>query len=222
MNARTSPRLPAGLYALCDDAVRSELGLASKARALLAGGCKVLQLRIKVTPAREALRLSREVVSGCRDAGAVCLINDRVDLALLSNAHGVHLGDEDLPVADARRVLGPGAVIGRTVRSGPDAVAAALAGADYVGVGPLFPTRTKQVQAEVLGLRRFAQVVGESPVPVVGIAGIGLSNIAQVAGAGAHGAAVLSDLLLADDIADRTRRLSAAFEQGRLRRTLGA
>ncbi|NPC84827.1 thiamine phosphate synthase, partial [Pyxidicoccus fallax] len=89
------------------------------------------------------------------------------------------------------------------------------AGADYVGVGPLFGTTTKQVPAPVLGLEAFAAVVRDSPLPVVGIGGVGLDNIARVAATGAHGAAVVSDALLAEDIAERVRRLVAAFEQGR-------
>jgi thiamine-phosphate pyrophosphorylase len=126
----------------------------------------------------------------------------------------VHLGDEDLPPEEARQVLGPDAVIGVTVRSGPAAVAAQAAGADYVGVGPVFSTRTKQVAAGLLGTSGLAQVVLESPVPVIAIAGIGLVNIAQVAATGAHGAAVVSDLLLSADWPKQVRALQQEFERG--------
>ncbi|NPD30092.1 thiamine phosphate synthase, partial [Corallococcus exiguus] len=88
-------------------------------------------------------------------------------------------------------------------------------GADYVGVGPLFGTTTKVVQAPVLGLEAFRRVVAESPLPVVGIGGVGLANIASVAATGAHGAAVVSDALLAQDIAERVRQLAAAFDSAR-------
>ncbi|RKH98149.1 thiamine phosphate synthase [Corallococcus sp. AB038B] len=215
MNVSPRPPLPHGPYLLCDDSIRPELPLVDKAGQLLQGGARVLQLRMKHTPPREALVAARAVVALCRRAGAVCLINDRVDLALLSDAHGVHVGDEDLPPEAARELLGPGRYVGVTARGTEGAKAARAAGADYVGVGPLFGTTTKVVQAPVLGLEAFRRVVAESPLPVVGIGGVGLANIASVAATGAHGAAVVSDALLAQDIAERVRQLAAAFDSAR-------
>lgn len=214
MNVPARPMLPRGLYLLCDDTVLSSLSLGEKARRLLAGGARILQLRMKRTPPREALAAAREVVAACRHAGALCLLNDRVDLALLSGADGVHVGDEDLPPEAARELLGPARLVGVTVRNATGARAAKEAGADYVGVGPVFGTTTKQVPAPVLGLEGFAAVVRDSPLPVVGIGGVGLANIGKVAVAGAHGAAVVSDALLAEDIAERVRALLAAFDTG--------
>ncbi|WP_434389047.1 thiamine phosphate synthase [Melittangium boletus] len=214
MNAPPTPPLPRGLYVLCDDTLRPDLPLVRKAELLLEGGARVMQLRMKRTPLREALAVAREVVAACRRAGAVCLLNDRVDLALLSGAHGVHVGEEDLPPEAARSLLGAGRVVGVTVRDADGARAARDAGADYVGLGPVFGTTTKQVNAPVLGLERFAAVVRASPLPVVGIGGVGLDTIAQVAAAGAHGAAVASDALLAPDVPERVRRLAAAFDRG--------
>lgn len=214
MNAPARPLLPRGPYLLCDDTVRPELPLGEKASRLLAGGARILQLRMKRTSPREALAATREVVAACHRAGALCLLNDRVDLALLSGADGVHVGDEDLPPEAARELLGPARLVGVTVRNLAGARAAKEAGADYVGLGPVFGTQTKQVPAPVLGVEAFAAVVRESPLPVVGIGGVGLANIAQVAAAGAHGAAVVSDALLAPDIAEQVRRLSAAFDTG--------
>ena len=214
MNVPARPLLPKGPYLLCDDTVRAELPLAEKAARLLAGGARVLQLRMKRTPPREALAAAREVVAACHRAGALCLLNDRVDLALLSGADGVHVGDEDLPPEAARELLGPARLVGVTVRNAAGARAAKAAGADYVGVGPVFGTTTKQVPAPVLGVEAFGAVVRECPLPVVGIGGVGLSNIAQVAAAGAHCAAVASDALMAADISEQVRRLSAAFDTG--------
>jgi thiamine-phosphate pyrophosphorylase len=207
--------LPRGPYLLCDDTVLPDVPLVDKAARLVAGGARVVQLRMKRTPARDALAAARAVAALCRRAGALCLVNDRVDLALLAGADGVHVGDEDLPPEAARELLGPGRLVGVTARGVEGARAARAAGADYVGVGPLFGTTTKQVAAPVLGLEAFATVVRDSPLPVVGIGGVGLENIARVAATGAHGAAVVSDALLAGDIAERVRRLVAAFEQGR-------
>lgn len=221
MNASARPRLPRGLYLLCDDTVRPGLPLEEKADRLLAGGARVLQLRMKHTPIRRALEAARTVVVACHRAGALCLMNDRVDLALLAGADGVHVGDEDLPPEAARELLGAGRVLGVTVRDAEMARAARDAGADYVGLGPVFGTVTKQVPAPVLGLTRFAEVVRACPLPVVGIGGVGLGNIADVAAAGAHGAAVVSDALLAEDVAGRVRQLAAAFDRGARGNSLG-
>jgi thiamine-phosphate pyrophosphorylase len=205
--ANDAPPFPAGLYAFVDDGIRPEISLVEQARALLAGGVRVIQLRAKHTPMRELLPQVRAVTRACEAARALCLVNDHVDVALLAGAHGVHLGDDDLPPEDARRVLPAGSCVGVTVRNVTGAHLAHQAGADYVGVGPLFTTRTKPVGAPVLGVARFADLVRESPLPVVAIGGIGLDNIAQVAATGAHGAAVLSDLLCAPDIAEQAQRL---------------
>lgn len=198
---------------LCDDSLRPEWPLEDKAAHLLAGGARVVQLRMKRTPLRQALAAARAVVAACRRAGAVCLVNDRVDLALLSGAHGVHVGEEDLPAEEARALLGPEGLVGVTVRSLADVDAARDAGADYVGLGPVFGTTTKQVNAPVLGLDAFATVVRASPLPVVGIGGVKLENIAALAATGAHGGAVASDALLAEDVPGRVRLLRAAFDR---------
>jgi len=220
MNAPGPLALPPGLYALCDDGVRPELPLEEKASRLLAGGVRVMQLRIKRAPARQALAAARNVVALCQAAGALCLVNDRADWALLSGAHGVHVGADDLPPEDARTLLGPGRLVGATVRNLEMARAAKAAGADYAGLGPVFPTTTKSVDAPPLGLEGLARIAAESPLPLVAISGIGLHNIEDVARAGVHGAAVASDLLAAPDIAERARSLAEAFERGRTRRTL--
>jgi thiamine-phosphate pyrophosphorylase len=209
------PKLPRGLYAVCDDCVRAELPLVRKCELLLQGGAQVIQLRMKRTASGEALAAARRVSALCRATGAICLVNDRVDLVLMSGAHGVHLGDEDLPPRLARAILGAERIIGVTARNLKMVQAAREAGADYVGVGPVFPTATKRVDAPLVGLEGLTSIADESPVPVVGISGINLANIGLIAKAGAHGAAVVSDLLSAPDIALRARALSTAFAEGR-------
>jgi thiamine-phosphate pyrophosphorylase len=144
----------------------------------------------------------------------VLLVNDRVDWALLSGADGVHLGAEDLRLEEARRLLGKGALIGATVRSAQEAEAARAAGADYVGLGPIFMPRSKQVAVELLGLGGLRRVVAQTRTPVVAIGGVGLDSIRAVARAGAYGAAVVSDLLGAEDIARRVRLLQEEFLRG--------
>jgi thiamine-phosphate pyrophosphorylase len=205
---------PPGLYALADDSALPELPVLAQTEALLRGGVRVIQLRLKRTGGAAAVALARGVVGLAHRAGAVVLVNDRVDWALLSSADGVHLGEEDLTPAEARRLLGPAALVGVTVRSAAEARVAREAGADYVGLGPVFVPRSKQVAAPVLGLEVFRREVRGSPLPVVGIGGIGLLSIRAVAAAGAHGAAVVSDLLGADDIPARARLLAEEFLRG--------
>ena len=205
---------PPGLYALADDGARPELSVEAQVDALLEGGVRVLQLRLKRTAGAAAVALAAHAVARARAAGAVLLVNDRVDWALLSGADGVHLGAEDLRLEEARRLLGKGALIGATVRSAQEAEAARAAGADYVGLGPIFMPRSKQVAVELLGLGGLRRVVAQTRTPVVAIGGVGLDSIRAVARAGAYGAAVVSDLLGAEDIARRVRLLQEEFLRG--------
>jgi thiamine-phosphate pyrophosphorylase len=205
---------PKGLYALADDGASSPLSVEAQSEALLRGGVRVFQLRLKRTTGAQAVAVTGRVVALARAAGAVLLVNDRVDWAMLGGAHGVHLGEEDLSAQEARQLLGPAALLGVTVRNGAEARAAHTAGADYVGLGPVFPPRSKQVAVPPLGLEGLRRAVEESPLPVVAIGGVGLSSIRAVARAGAYGAAVVSDLLGADDIASRVRALEEEFLRG--------
>lgn len=206
-------KLPRGLYALVDDSVRPELSIVEKARAVIAGGVRVLQLRLEQTADRPALELVRAVVALAGEVRVI--VNDRVDLALAGGAHGVHLGADDLPVDVARRLLGPAALIGATTRTLDDIERARALGADHVGLGPIFTTTTKTVAHAPLGLGGFGAIARASPLPVVGIAGVTLETIGAVAREGAWCAAVAGDLLRAEDLTGRTRALIAAFEQGR-------
>jgi len=220
------PRLPGGLYVLCDDTVAPTLPLLDKAAALLDGGPAVLQLRLKRTPAREAVWVARQVVALCRARHVPCLVNDRVDWALLAGADGAHVGDEDLPVADARQLLGPGRLLGATVRTVEDIRRAQAAGADHVGLGPVFATQTKSLDVPTLGLDGLARACAESPLPVVAIAGITADTLLEVGRAGATCAAVVSAPFAQGvspaEVAAACRALAADFDKGRALRSLRA
>jgi thiamine-phosphate pyrophosphorylase len=206
-------KLPRGFYALIDDQVRAEMSVVDKARAAIDGGARVLQLRLEQTPDRPALEACRAVVGLARPGGVVVLVNDRVDLALLSGADGVHLGADDLPVADARHLLGAAALIGATTRNLSQIQRAAGEGADHVGLGPVFATTTKQVDAPPLGLEGLEAICRRSPLAVVAIGGITLETIGQVARAGAWCAAVAGDFLRAEAPVSRARALQRAFSE---------
>jgi thiamine-phosphate pyrophosphorylase len=197
-----------------DDGARADLTLAEQARVLARAGIRVAQVRCKRAVGRAAWEAVRAAVEALRAAGVVALVNDRVDWALLSGADGAHVGDEDLPPSEARRLLGPDRLLGVTVRGAAGAREAAAAGASYVGLGPVFATRTKEVQAPVLGLERLRREVEGTPLPVVAIGGIGLETVSAVARTGVHGVAVVSDLWSGGDPASRVQALQRAFLLG--------
>lgn len=199
----------AGLYAILSEDPR---GIAPLARAAFAGGASTVQIRLKTAGSGELLRAVEAAVT--LRAGLV-IVNDRADIAAMADADGVHLGDEDIPTPDARALVGPERLIGRTCRTLESARQAIAEGADYVGFGPVFATRTKVVDAEPRGLETLAAVARGLGAPVVAIAGIGLENIAAVARAGARAAAVASDLFGQGDVAGRARALATAFASGR-------
>jgi thiamine-phosphate pyrophosphorylase len=212
MHARRIARLR-GLYAIVGDDAPVE-----RARAAIEGGAGVVQLRMKHAPAGAILAAARAIVAAA-SGRALVLVNDRPDLALLSGADGVHVGDDDLSPADARRLLGPALLVGRTARTLEAARAALAEGADHVGFGPVFDSATKPLPGvERRGLEGLAAVCAALPAPVVAISGITLENVAEVALAGSACAAVAGDLLAGGDVAARARALAAAFTEGERRR----
>lgn len=209
--ANKSPGLNGGLYALLDDSVPCRVPLALAAAQLVEGGAAVLQLRLEKTADRDALALARQVIAVAHPKGVQVIVNDRVDLALVSGADGVHLGELDLPVAEARRLLGPSKLIGATTRDLASIQRAKEQGADHVGLGPVFKTGTKVIPFPLLGPDGLRAIVKDSPLKVVAIAGIDRGNIESVAAAGAHCAAVASALLTAPDLKAEAAVLSQAF-----------
>lgn len=167
--------------------------------AVLQAGCRMIQFREKRLPLPAQLEAAARVREACRRHGALLVVNDRVDLALAVGADGVHLGQEDLPVAAARRILGPDAVIGATCETAGEARAARDAGADYIGAGPVYVTPSKPDAGEPYGPDVVRRVSEAADLPVVGIGGIGPGRAAPVIAAGAAGVAVISAVLGAPD-----------------------
>lgn len=178
--------------------------------AALAGGVDVVQLREKDATARERYDLGLELREMTREAGVPLVVNDRVDLARAVEADGVHLGDEDLPVPVARELLGPDAIVGRSVSSVAAAEAAVEAGADYLGVGAIYATGSKDVAEDdaEIGLDTLRAIADAVDVPVVAIGGVTVENAREVVEAGADGVAVISAITGADDPEAATRALA--------------
>jgi thiamine-phosphate pyrophosphorylase len=182
------------------------------ARAAIDGGATAVQLRAPELDDAELLPIATEVAIACREAGVWFIVNDRIDVALESGAAGVHVGQDDDPQR-ARRRLGAGRVLGVSVGNADEAVAAARAGADYLGV-TVWSTPTKP-EAEARGLDGVRAVVDATRLPVVGIGGIDAENATLVLGAGAVGVAVISAVASAADPVAATRSLADVVQRHR-------
>jgi len=168
------------------------------ARAIIAGGADLLQLREKTAPDAVFMAQAAELRELTDETGNILIINDRPDIAALVGADGAHLGQHDLPVAEARKLLRPGAVVGKSTHSLAQALAAVNEGADYIGVGPMFDTDTKDA-GPVRGPELLKQIVGEVPLPIVAIGGINADNVGLLVEAGATCVAVCSAICGADN-----------------------
>lgn len=176
------------------------------ARAFLAGGARFLQLRAKRLGSGAFLDLCDAVVALGAEAGALVIVNDRVDLARLAGAGGAHVGQDDLAVGDARAILGADAVIGLSTHTASQIVEAMTTDASYIAVGPVMGTRTKDTGYEAVGLRLVAEAARLcGPRPVVAIGGVTVGNAPAIIDAGAACVAVIGDLLRTDDPEARVR-----------------
>ncbi len=205
----------AGLYVIIDPEVtggRDPLWVAEQA---LHGGASALQLRDKARDKGDSLPLARRLVVLCNEHGAVSIVNDHADLAVAADAHGVHLGQHDLPVGLARDVLRPWQFAGSSNALVEEAVASYQNGADYVAVGAMFDTSSKR-NTRLAGPQTLGRVRERIPTdgpPLVAIGGITRQNVAQVAKAGADGVCVISAVTLADDPANAAKELLEAFRE---------
>jgi thiamine-phosphate pyrophosphorylase len=182
-------------------------------RAALSVGARVIQVRDKHATDRALLDLTRRVLALAAPFGAWVLVDDRIDVAAAAGAHGAHLGADDLPVADARRLLGAVAVLGATARTPDGARAAIAAGATYLGVGPAFATRTKDRLPAPLGPSGIAVVAAATSLPVIAIGGVRPVHVPDLLAAGAHGVAVVTAISEAADAASATLAFLRALPQ---------
>jgi thiamine-phosphate diphosphorylase len=174
---------------------------------LLDGGAKILQLRVKALAPRDFLTLARKARAQTRAAGCRLIVNDRVDIALACDADGVHLGQEDLPLAAGRKLMGQ-KIVGISTHDIEQAKEAETNGADYIGFGPMFGTMTKATGFSARGIEMLKQIRAEVKIPIVAIGGITEQNVQQVWQAGADSAAIISDILGAEDVAAKTKAIT--------------
>ncbi|RMZ54906.1 hypothetical protein APUTEX25_000423 [Auxenochlorella protothecoides] len=211
------PRVPNAadlrLYAITDPALneRAARSLIDAVRLAIDGGATLVQVRDKNSPARAFAAAAAEALEHARARGVPLVINDRLDVALAIGADGVHLGQDDLPAAAARRLLGPDRILGVSVKTPEQAARAAADGADYVGCGGFAPTNTKAGNLTV-GPEGVAAVVRARVLPVVAIGGIGEGNASAALATGADGVAVISAIFGAPDVVRATKRLRAVVD----------
>lgn len=200
------------LYAVTDRSWLRGRSLADCVRQAVEGGATFVQLREKDAPFDEIVALGRELGAICREADVPFVIDDDVDAALACGADGVHVGQDDMACAEARRRLGPDAIVGVSAQTVAQALQAQADGADYLGVGALIPTPTKPDAVDVTRdeLRAICDAVD---IPVVGIGGLNAQTIPTIAGCGADGAAVVSAIFAADDCLRATQELRAVCER---------
>mgnify|MGYP001401659599 CR=1 FL=1 len=205
------PALPSGVYGIT--AEKFSLGRSNVAvvEAMIAGGVKIVQYREKrpYKSHRQMLAECRRIRALTRAAGVLFIVNDYADIALLTEADGVHVGQDDLPVPELRRLLGPDKIIGLSTHTPEQAREAPALGADYIGVGPIFATQTKEDVVAPVGFDYLEHVARHCPLPFTAIGGIKQHNIGEVVRHGARSVCLLTDIVGAGDIAAKVRALNA-------------
>ena len=179
---------------------------------VLAGGAPVLQLRAKEMVDAALYELAVEIVDRCAAVGAACVLNDRADVAVAAGAAGVHVGQDDLPVAAARAVVGPLAAVGGTARGPELAAQHQAAGASYLGIGPIYATSSKRGLPNPLGPTVLSRVAAAVDIPLVAISGVTVERVAELLAAGAYGVAVIAAVANAADPRRATARFVDAIE----------
>lgn len=187
------------LYAITDRRWLAGDSLLSAVEQALQGGITCLQLREKNLPYEEFLTTARQIKDLCRQYNVPLIIDDQIGIALACDADGLHIGQQDMPAREARKLLGPHKILGVTAKNVPQAVAAYESGADYLGSGAVFPTGTKR-DAIPLPLTELRKIAAAVPIPIVAIGGIETGNISQLQGTGIAGAAVVSGIFAQKDI----------------------
>jgi thiamine-phosphate pyrophosphorylase len=204
--------MPYDLYVVTDEKLREGLTHKQIAKDAVSGGADVIQLRDKEMKGRELLLAAREIREITRIAGTLFIVNDRVDIAMASNADGVHLGQDDLPLHEVRQLVSADFIIGISVGSLTEAIDAEEGGADYVAVSPVFRTGTKQDAGPGHGTTLVAAIKQNISIPVVGIGGINKGNVGDVISAGADGIAVISAIVGSGDIKKATQEFKSLIQ----------
>lgn len=201
------------LYLIIDSFLTPAADIEKTATDIMDGGAKILQLRAKKLSSKEFLETARIIRKITKDRGAVFIVNDRVDIALMTDADGVHLGQDDLPVREARRLLGNDKIIGYSTHNMREARVAKKLPVDYISFGPIFPTKTKEDAQTPKGIKGLSEIRKAVNIPIVAIGGITETNLIYVLKEGADSAAMISEILTVKDISKKVNRLISVADK---------
>ncbi|MFQ5901206.1 MAG: thiamine phosphate synthase [Thermodesulfobacteriota bacterium] len=196
-----------GLYPILDTSIIPLADIKRCALRILAAGVKIIQLRAKGVSSKEFLNAAITLRELTEERGATFIINDRVDIALISKADGVHIGQRDLPYREARMLLGEARIIGVSTHNLKEAINAQDDGADYISFGPILSTTTKQDTDQPKGVMKLKELKARVNIPVVAIGGIKEDNLREVMESGVDAVAMISEILMTPDITEKTLRL---------------
>jgi thiamine-phosphate pyrophosphorylase len=200
-----------GLYVIMDRHLLAGKDELDVGRKIIEGGARVIQLRDKQGNRKEVLSVAQRLKELCSQAGVLFMMNDSLDIALAVDADGLHIGQEDLPLPVVRRELPMDKIVGCSVRTLSQAERAQAEGADYIAVGSIFPTTTKE-EATVVGVAMLKELKGTISTPIVAVGGINQHNAGEVMAAGADGIAVISAVLGARDVKEAVQKLVAEMD----------
>ncbi|MBI4632784.1 MAG: thiamine phosphate synthase [Deltaproteobacteria bacterium] len=203
-----SKKIPvSGLYCIIGEAFSRGRTNLQVVREMIGAGVKMIQYREKEKSARDKYLQCREIRRMTEEAGIAFIVNDDVDIAMIVKADGVHIGQDDLPIEEVRKLVGGDMIIGLSTHAPEQASEAVAKGADYIGVGPVFRTFTKRGVCEPVGLEYLDYVVANCPIPFVAIGGIKEQNIGEVVSHGARLICAVTEILEADDIRGKINAL---------------
>lgn len=200
------------IYFITDSTPYTEQEFLARVRSALSGGVSLIQLREKQRTTREYIDLAQKVGALAAQFGVPLIIDDRIDVALAAGVKGVHLGQSDMPIKTARRILGEDYIIGATAKTVEQALEAYEQGADYLGVGAIYPTTTK-VKTVLTSTEMLDKICKAVPIPVNAIGGLNKDNIDVLKGIGISGICAVSAIMKADDPENAVKELSAAVKE---------
>ena len=207
---RNRIEIPTGLYGITGEAFSNGKSNLRCAEDMIKSGIKIIQYREKDKPIREKIKDMKEIRELCRKEGVLFIVNDHVDVAILVDADGVHVGQEDMHPSDVRALIGPHKIIGLSTHSPEEGMASLDEDIDYIGVGPIFPTTTKD--REAVGLQYLDFAVKNLDIPFVAIGGIKEHNIKEIIKAGAERICLVSEVIGAEDINKKVKKLNKLME----------
>ena len=203
------------LYLVTDAGLSTGRSHRQIVEAAVRGGVTVVQYREKNASTRRMIEEALELCQLCRTFGVPFIVNDRLDVALAVDADGLHVGQDDMPAALARKLIGPGKLLGVSVENDAQLFTALDDGADYVGASPIFATPTKPDAPQPMGLQGLQELARHASIPIVAIGGINASNAAEVLRSGASGLAVVSAIVAAEDVEGAARGLRQIIDEER-------